>query len=324
MGEVLDLHECAEFLEVGDHALARLADRQPGVLLACFGDAPVGPDRLDGIELVVTADLEVGDVVGRRDLEGAGAEIGLDALVGDDGQAAPEQREDGRAADDVGVAAVRRVHGHRRVPQHGLGTRRRDRDAAPALEVVADVVQVTLVDDVRDFEVADRRAAARAPVDQIRVLVDVSLAVQRDEDLEDGADVALVEGEALALVVAGTAQALELVDDVAAVLLAPGPDAFGERLATEVFLRQTLSAQLLLDDVLGGDPGVVGAGQPARVLAEHAVIADEHVLDRAVEGMSHVQVARDVGRRDDDRVGLARRIRLGVKEMVAEPFVHPP
>ena len=39
-------------------------------------------------------------------------------------------------------------------------------------------------------------------------------------------------------------------------------------------------------------------------LAAHALEADEHVLQRVVERMAHVQRAGDVGRRDDDAVGL--------------------
>ena len=78
---------------------------------------------------------------------------------------------------------------------------------------------------VDDLEVGDRRARARIPVDHVVVAVDQALLVERDEDPVDGLDVALVEGEALALVVAGGAEALVLLDDLAAVLLAPLPDA---------------------------------------------------------------------------------------------------
>ncbi len=65
---------------------------------------------------------------------------------------------------------------------------------------------------------------------------------------------------------------------------------------------------LALDHQLGGDAGVVGARLPQHVLAAHALEAAEHVLQRVVEGMPHVQRARHVGRRDDDAIGgrLAR------------------
>ncbi len=215
------------------------------------------------------------------------------------------------------------MHGHGGVAEHRLRAGRGDGHRPAAVHRVADVVERAGHVLVRHLEVADGRAAARAPVHEVVVLVDVALLVQSDEHARDGAHVALVEGEALALVVARAAQALELADDVAAVLLAPGPHAPGELLAAQVLLGEALRAQELLDHVLRGDAGVVGAHQPAGVLAQHAVVPREHVLDGAVEGVPHVQVAGDVGRRDDDGVRPPVRIGLGVEEVLAEPLVHP-
>ena len=67
-----------------------------------------------------------------------------------------------------------------------------------------------------------------------------------------------------------------------------------------------LGRELALDHHLGGDAGMVGARLPEHVLAAHALEAAEHVLQRVVERVAHVQRAGDVRRRDDDRVGLGR------------------
>ena len=61
---------------------------------------------------------------------------------------------------------------------------------------------------------------------------------------------------------------------------------------------------LPLDHQLRGDAGVVRARLPQHVLAAHALEAAQHVLQRVVERVPHVQRARHVGRRDDDAVGL--------------------
>ena len=66
--------------------------------------------------------------------------------------------------------------------------------------------------------------------------------------------------------------------------------------------------QLALDHHLGGDAGVVGAGQPQRRLAAHALEADQHVLQGVVQRVADVQRAGDVRRRDDDRERLGGRI----------------
>ena len=47
--------------------------------------------------------------------------------------------------------------------------------------------------------------------------------------------------------------------------------------------------QLPLDHHLRRDAGVVGAGLPQHVLAAHALEAAEHVLQRVVERMAHMQ-----------------------------------
>jgi hypothetical protein len=49
---------------------------------------------------------------------------------------------------------------------------------------------------------------------------------------------------------------------------------------------------------------VVGAGLPEHIAAAHALEPGEHILQRVVERMAHMQRAGDVGRRDDDAIGL--------------------
>ena len=60
---------------------------------------------------------------------------------------------------------------------------------------------------------------------------------------------------------------------------------------------------LPLDHHLGRDAGMVGAGLPQHVAAAHALEAAQHVLQRVVERVPHVQRAGDVGRRNDDAIG---------------------
>ena len=107
--------------------------------------------------------------------------------------------------------------------------------------------------------------AARAPVDDVVAFVDQALVVEGGEDLDYGLGQAFIHGEALAVPVAGAAQAFELVDDLAAGLLPPGPDPLDEFFAAQLVTIVTLGLQVPLDDILGGDAGVVGAWHPEDV-----------------------------------------------------------
>ncbi len=155
------------------------------------------------------------------------------------------------------------------------------------------------------FVVRKRRSAPRTPVDDVIPLVDETLVVELREDLGDGARTALVEREAFALPVRGVAEHALLVHDGAAVLLLPFPHARHERLAPEILPPLAFLAQGLLDHVLRRDARVVRPRKPQGVVAAHAMPPHQNVLDRLVEGVAHVQDARHVGRRDDDRIRLA-------------------
>ncbi len=179
--------------------------RQAGERLPRLGvHAAVLADDGELLQAVLAADLEVVGVVARRDLQRAGAEVGLHVGVADDRQPAADDRQDRRAPDQVAVALVLRVHRDGGVGQHRLRAHRGHDDLAAALQRVGDRVQRVGDLALLDLEVADRRAQARVPVDHAVVAVDQALVVERDEHAQDGLGVALVQREALVLVVAAT------------------------------------------------------------------------------------------------------------------------
>ena len=125
------------------------------------------------------------------------------------------------------------------------------------------------------------------------------------KNFKNGARQTLVHREALARPVAGGAEPLELVDDGAAQLRLPLPDALQELLASHLAAAGLLAFhQLALDHHLGRDAGMVGARLPEHVPAVHALEPAQDVLQRVVERMAHMQRAGDVRRRDHDRVRL--------------------
>ena len=325
----LGADEDAVALEIGDEALARYVAVEPGVRAGFGGHHRALVHHRHHRQLVTQPDLEVVEVVRRRDLHGAGAELAVDVLVGDDRNLAADRRQAHRAAHEATVALVVGMHGDGGVAEHRLRPRRHDLDRAAAVgERIAQMIQLAVGVGVLDLEVGERGAAARAPVDEIAVAVDQPFLVEPDEHLAHRAREALVHREALARPVARHAETLQLHDDRAARRVAPLPGALDERLAPERLAVDALGGELALDDVLRRDAGVVGAGYPQHVVACHAPPATEHVLQRVVEGVPHVQRPRDVRRRDHHRErrlrgGRLRITRIGAEEIALQPLVVP-
>src|ERR1700722_14867044 len=111
--------------------------------------------------------------------------------------------------------------------------------------------------------------------------------------------------------------------DFASVGLLPFPDALDEAVAAEVVAGLAVLGDFTLDDVLGRDAGVIGAGHPQRVEALHPARADDHILERDVERVAEMQLPGDIGRRDEDGKGLARAIRIGLEITAIDPELKP-
>jgi hypothetical protein len=221
-------------------------------------------------------------------------------------------------ADQMPVPLVVRVDGHGRVPEHRLGAGGGDDDRVVTLPV-ADGDQLALVVRVLDLDVRERGEAARAPVDDPLGPVDEAVLEQALEDRLDGTGQAVVEREPLPLPRHAVTEAAHLAEDAAAVLGLPLPDALHELLPAQVVAGFALADQLPLHHVLGGDAGVVHARQPQRLVALHAAAAGEHVHDRVVECVSHMETAGDVrrGQHDAELRLVAGRVRS------EEAGVHP-
>jgi hypothetical protein len=277
-------------------------------------------EDVDGREVVALGDLPVVGVVGRGDLERAGAELAVHGRVGHDRDRAVDQGQAHRAADQVPVAGVVGVDGHGGVGQHRLGPRGRDPDEArPVLQRVAQVGQLAGDLLVLDLDVGQGGQAARAPVDDPPPPVEQVLLVEGDEHLADGPRQALVHGEALTRPVDRVAQALHLAEDAPAGLGLPGPDPLHERLPAQVEAGLALLGELALDHVLGGDAGVVHAGQPQHLEPAHAVQPGQVVLVGVVEGVADVQRPGHVRGRQGHAEPRPARGRVGGEHAGVQP-----
>ncbi len=192
------------------------------------------------------------------------------------------------------------------------------RRAVRVYEWVAKIIKLRVNLFVVTFIVRHGRLQRRVPVHQPLAAVDQTVAEEPEERLAHGLGTDLVHGEPLPVPIARATHLLELVGDRRLVFVLERLD-----LRDELLTRKISAAFLLVllhplfDHGLGGDPRVICAGHPERLVAFHAVGSHEDVLDRVVEGVPEVQRGRYVGRRDDDAVGLGltgqNPLRVGVE-----------
>ncbi len=115
--------------------------------------------------------------------------------------------------------------------------------------------------------VGQSSVAARTPVDDIIAFIDEPFLVQSDKDLANGLRQAFIHGEALALPVARRTQFFQLVDDSSAFFLPPGPNTFNKGIAAQVVTGLAFAGKLPLDNILGGNTGMIGSRHPQGVVA---------------------------------------------------------
>ena len=223
-------------------------------------------DRAHALGLMPLADLEIVEVMCRRDLDRARALLGIGIFVGHDRDQPADQRQTSPLADQMLEARVVGVDRDRGVAEHRLGPRGGDGHTLAGLFAVGvddrilEIVEMAVRIlgqrlgerrriqrraihprpferapglDLHDLEVGDRGLELGVPIDEPLVLVDEPFAIEMDKNLRDRAREAFVKREPLAAPVAGGAEALELADDRAAQFRLPRPDVLEEFLAPD-------------------------------------------------------------------------------------------
>ncbi len=207
-------------------------------------------------------------------------------------------------ADKRLVAVILRVHRDRHIGEHRFRTRGRDRNMPAAIgERVAEVPELA-VDLTRfDLKVGNRGLQARVPIHQPLVAVDEALVEEIDEHLQDGAAEAFVHREAFIGPIHRTAEAAELARDLPTRFLFPFPHLGNEVFARKIGALLSGRVKLTLHHHLRRNARMVSANDPQGILALQTRMANEDVLQRVVERVADMEVARHIWRRINDRIG---------------------
>ena len=316
----------AVFAQLLHNGLAAFLAAHAGVAAAHVAHAHVAVvvDDLDEFQVVGMAELPVVGIVAGGHLQAAGTEFAIHVAVGDERNFAVHHGHDELLAHEGGIAFVVGMHAHGGVAENGFGAGGGDGHGTRAIgEVVAHMPEHALGVDVIHFVIGKGGVAARAPVDDVLALVDEPFLIELHEHLAHGAGEVVVHGEGFARPVHGGAEFLDLFQNLAAVLLLPFPDALDEGFAAHVVTALAFLGEGAFHHVLRGDAGVVGAGNPQHVLALLTGMTAEYVLKGLVQGVADVQNARDVGRRNDDGIGVAGGGQIGREGLGFFPVLAP-
>ena len=290
-------------LEVRARACARRSDRGPRYFAGALSFI-VASQREDGQrrEVVPLRDIPVVEVVRRRDLDARRCRTSLSTYaVGDDRDPSPGQRQHHLLADEMRIPRVVRIAPRprrRRASSPGASSRRsaaRSRRRADSGSPRA----------CRSLP----RSRPRGRTPRCRASGPSSPGACRDRSghprtsRTNGLDHGAFDRPS-SIVKRSRDQSHEApsrriwLRDGRARLLPSTPRRAATNSSRPRSCRDLPSAlQLVLDDDLRRDAGVIGADLPQRVVAAHAVIADQHVHQRLLERVSHVQRAGDVRRR---------------------------
>ena len=341
---VLHLLHQAGLLQVGGNLFAHLHAIHAYIEACCLRNGAVRIEDVDGLQVVGLTEGVVVHVVGGSHLQATGTELHIHIAVFDDGDDATYQGYHHLMATQPLVLGVLGVDAHGRIAHDGFGTcgghhgivatvsilmehlallaRRLYGVDISVGHVVAQVEEVALLVAVDDLLGREHGLCLGVPVDHAQATVDESFLVEVNEHLQHALATLLVHGESRAVPVARGTQLAELLEDDASVLLCPIPGVLEELFAGQVTLLDALGSQLVDHLSFGGDAGMVGSRHPAGVLALHAGTTHQDVLDGIVEHVPHVEHTRDVGRRDDDGIGLTS-IGFRTEQFVVHPILVP-
>ena len=320
----LDLHEEAHVLQVRNDLLPCFLAGHAVVLARLFIERAVQIHDHDGFEVVPFPYGKVVRVMCRGDLHAAGAVFRIDVFIGDDRNFAAHGGQKELLADEAAEPFILRIDRHRGIAGDGFRTGRGDLHIAVfSDDRIIDVIQMAHFILMLHFDIGESGLAAGAPVRDAVALIDQALFIKGAEHFPYSAGAYGVHGEAFPGPVTGGTQLADLTADGIAVFFLPLPHPFQEFFTAQIVLREAFLGDLLLYLDLRGDACMVLAGEPEHIVALHALVADEDILQGAVQCVAHVQLSRDIRRRQNDAERFRPFLRFVMEYAVRFPVVVP-
>ena len=274
------------------------------------------------VESMAFGDFKVRVVMPRGDGHHARSEFRIHRLVLDDrGNHRPVDplALEGVTVLELGIALVLRMHDDILVAELGFRAHRADLEGS-VLEGVEGRLHLLAVHLV----IRDVGVQFGIPVDAARPPVDQSRLVHAHEGFIDTAVELGGHRVAVAAPVTTRPHRHHLVADRAPRLLNVFCDAPQHLFASQLGAGigdALLFPDLLENHILGCNRRVVGSRNPKRLVAHHAMPADEDVFQRKHHRMAHMQLPSRIGWRHGDHKGFSLRCDIGPEEALRLPLL---
>ena len=278
------------------------------------------------------ADLVIIKVMGRRDFHRARAFFRIRIFVRNNRNAAAYDWQVNFFTYQIGIALIIWMNRDTCIAEHGFRARGRDDQIVTrfcarnitlfifnrmliAYAIGQRVAQmpVMAIDGLSlNFNIGNRALEMRVPVHQPFGAVNQALLIHINKGLRDRFGhfitwiFGIAERELLARPITAGPKTAKLLGDIPAAFLLPLPNMLKKLLAAHFLARFPLTCELTLDDHLRGNARMVRPRLPEHVFAAHTLKADEDILDRIINRMTHMQIARYIGRRDNNGIGFKR------------------
>ena len=231
--------------QILDHSLPRIEAFQTRISACRRAHSPVVRHHVNLGQPMPPADFKVVRIVRRGNLHRACAEFAVHDRVRDDWDLSLHQRQQHLLPDETLISLVLRMHRHCRITQHRLRPRcGHDQKFLRADHGIADVPEVPLAFFVDRFQIAQRRLAARAPVDKVVPTINQPFFMQPHEHHAHGARILRRQCEFFSRPVAALPDLSHLLDDCPARFFLPFPHAPLELFAAQLAVIDPFRGEL--------------------------------------------------------------------------------
>ena len=278
----------------------------------------------NGGQVMALAYFKVVGVMGRCNLHAAGTIVHIYIIISNNGDFAIRSRKLYLLTYQMSIPFIFGIHSYSRIAWNRFRTGRSNFYISVfSDDRIVEIPEMTHFVLMFYFNIRECRLAAGAPVGDAESLIDKTFFVERNKNFTDSPGAYIVHGKPFPFPVAGRAETANLQSNAVSEFFLPLPYSFQELFTAQIVLIETFLGNLLFHLHLGSNACMVLARQPEYVVALHSFITNKDILQCIIQGMTHMQLACYVWRRQHNAVWFLGRIRFIMKYIMILPELIP-